>query len=154
MTSLGTAGFASTQTEVAVSATGATSFEVLVGCTVPCTVGIPVFFPVLGMVPVLLTTSPLKSGHPVPRKENPKGNNLGREGGRQRHHRRVHQDSKPVSPFCVSTFVWCCHTESPANSLREVRRLSHGLGLTFSQRSFREEASLGTFKASSGGGAR
>ena len=99
---------------------------------------------------------------PVPREENPKGNNPGREGGRHRHHRRVHRDSEPVSPFFVFTFVWGCHTESPANSLAgksvdflpEERTLVHGLGLTFSRRSFREEASLGTFKTSSGGGAR
>ena len=73
--------------------------------------------------------SPLKCGHhgalAVPRKgENPKGNHSGREGGRQRHPRRVHQDSKPVSPVCVFSFVWGCHTESPANSLREVSRVS------------------------------
>ena len=59
-------------------------------------------------------------------KGNPKNNHSGREGGRQRHHRRVHQDSKPVSPFCVFTYVWGCHTESPANSLREVS--SSGVG--------------------------
>ena len=65
--------------------------------------------------------SPLKCGHhvalPVPRKENPKGNNPGRVDGRQRHHRRV---LRTRFPLCVFTFVWGCHTESPANSLREV----------------------------------
>ena len=51
----------------------------------------------------------------------PKGNT---QGGGQRHPRRVHQDSKPVSLVCVFTFVWGCHTESPANALREVSRVS------------------------------
>ena len=90
------------------------------------------------MVPVRDGTrtaaSPLKCGHPVPRKENPKGNNPGREGGRQRHPRRVHQDSRPVSSFCVLTFVGDCHTESPANSLREVNQVS--LQLTAEGRGF------------------
>ena len=64
-------------------------------------------------------------------KGNPKGNNSGREGGCQRHHRRVHQDSKPVSPFCVFTFVWGCHTESPANSLAGFsQRSARGPGAT------------------------
>ena len=41
-----------------------------------------------------------------------------------KHSRRVHRDSKPVSPFCVFTFVWGCHTESSANSLREDSQVS------------------------------
>ena len=95
---------------------------------------------------------------PVPRKgENPKGNNLGREGGRQRHHRRVHQDSEPVSPFVCSPL---CGVATP-RVLRTLLRVDLlleelqgrglpwdlvGLSPTFSRRSFREEASLGTFK--------
>ena len=90
-------------------------------------------FPVLGMVLVRdgprTVESPFKCGQhvapPVPRQlETSEENHPGREGGRQRHHRRVHRDSQPVSPFCVFTFVWGCHTESPANSLREVSRVS------------------------------
>ena len=32
--------------------------------------------------------------------------------------------TRPRSPFLVFTFVWGCHTESPANSLREVSQVS------------------------------
>ena len=60
MTSLGTAGFASTQTEAAVFATGATSFEVLAACTVPCTVVIPVSFQFLGWCPFVIDHGPLR----------------------------------------------------------------------------------------------
>ena len=80
-------------------------------------------FPVLGMVPVRdgpqTAASPLKCGyhvaHPVPREENPKGNNPGREAP------EAPQKSPPRLKtrfhFCVVTFVWGCHNESPANSL-------------------------------------
>ena len=84
----------------------------------PCTVGDTCLFPVLGMVPVRdgPRTQSVKvwSSRGTARcRENrtPKGNNPRREGGRQRHHRRVHQDSRPVSPFCVFTFAWGCHSE-------------------------------------------
>ena len=40
------------------------------------------------------------------------GNNSVREDGRQRHHRRVHQDSKPVSPILVHLCVGLPHRES------------------------------------------
>ena len=32
---------------------------------------------------------------------------------------------KPVPSFCVCTFVWCCHTESPANSLAVTQVSCH-----------------------------
>ena len=57
-------------------------------------------------------------------REKPEGNNPGREGGRQRHHRRVHQNSKPVASFCVFTFARGCHTETPANSLAGLSQRS------------------------------
>ena len=72
------------------------------------------------MVPVRdgpkTAASPLKCGHhvalPVPRKENPKETTQGGWEG-AKHHTRVHQDSKPVSPFlCVHLSVWLPHRES------------------------------------------
>ena len=62
---------------------------------------------------------------------------VGRAGAK--HHRRVHQDPKPVSSFFVLTFLWGCHTESPANSLREVSQVS--LQLTAEGRGVPEDRS-------------
>ena len=102
-------------------------------------------FPVLGLVPIrdgpLTAGSLFKCGHhvapSVPRKGKTQRKPQRREGGPEAP-QKSHQDSKPVSPFVRSPFVWGCHTESPANSLA-------GSQPTFSWRSFREEASLGTW---------
>ena len=129
------------------------------------------------MVPVRdvprAAASPLKSGHhvapPVPRERKPQKETT--QGGWEGARGTTEESSKTQNPFLpfVCSPVWGCHSESPANSLRgksadflleELQGrglpgdLVHGLGLTFSRKSFREEASLGTFKASSGGGAR
>ena len=56
----------------------------------------------------------------MPRKENPKGNSRGREGGRAPEAPHTPPRLRTRFPLCVFTFVWGCHTESPANSLREV----------------------------------
>ena len=123
------------------------------------------------MVPVRdvprTAASPLKCGHhvapSVPRKrKTPKETTQGGRAG-QRHHLRVHQDSRPVSPVVCSPL---CGVATP-RVLRTLLRvdflpeelqgrglpgdLVHGLSPTFSRRSFREEASLGTFKLKKSG---
>ena len=45
----------------------------------------------------------------------PKETDLGREGGRHAPQKSP-QRLKTRFPLCVVTFVWGCHTESPANS--------------------------------------
>ena len=68
--------------------------------------------------------SPLKCGHhgalAVP--GFPQRKHSGREG------RGTPEEStktqNPFPSFCVFTFVWGFHTESPANALREVSRVS------------------------------
>ena len=75
-------------------------------------------FPVLGVVPVRdrprTEVSPLKCGHhgapAVPRKGSTTEEST--------------KTQNPFLPVCVFTFVWGFHTESPANSLQEVSRVS------------------------------
>ena len=62
-------------------------------------------------------------GDQVPRKvKTPKETNLGREG-RLQAPQKVHRGSHLVLPLCLN-LVWGCHTESPANSLVCVSRVS------------------------------
>ena len=92
------------------------------------------------MVPVRdgpqTAASPSKCGHhvapPVPRKENRKGNQPGREGGRQKHHRRVLKDSEPVSPFVCSPLCGVATPRVLRTLLREVSQAS--LQLTAEER--------------------
>ena len=113
VTSPGKAGSASTLTEVYASAKDATTSEVSAACTASCTEG-------------YLKASSRDGGRCGPQpnltpqgaeKGKPKGGKTREGGGRN----RVRQDSPS---FLVFTFVWGCHTESPANSLREVSRVS------------------------------
>ena len=93
-------------------------------CTACC--GIPGFLPVLGLVPVggwttdccefFKVWSPCGTSN-ARKRETTKGTKLG-EGGRVPGTTEESTETqKPVSPFCVCTFVWGYHTESPANSL-------------------------------------
>ena len=115
VTSPDKAGSASTRTEVNASAKNATTSEVSAVCTVHCTVGVPES-QFSGWRPVWLTAN-LDTARCRERKT-PKVDRQGRVGGSN----RVRQDSPSFSSF--SPFVWGCHTESSANSVREVSQVS------------------------------
>ena len=114
--SSGEAGFASTQTEVNESSKGATTSDVPAACTVHCTVEIPES-QFSGWRPVWITAK-LDTARRRERKT-PKGVRQGRVGGGNRVCK-----NHPRSHFLVLTFVWGCHSQSPANSLREVSQVS------------------------------
>ena len=108
MTSLGKAGSASTLTEVNASANDATTSEVTSTCTVRCT-------------QVILESQNLGWRLVCHCQENPRIGKT-REGGWEQ---QIPSRLAFVPPVLfVFTFVWGCHTESPANSLLEVSRVS------------------------------
>ena len=123
--------------------------------------------PVLGLVPVRdgprTAASPLKSGHhvapPVPRKgKTPKETTQGGRAGARGTTEESTKTQNPFPPFVCSPLCGVATPRVLRTLLRvdflleEVqgrglpRDLVHGLSPTFSRRSFREEASLGTFK--------
>ena len=131
----------------------ATPSEVLAACTARCTEGVPES-QFLGWRPLWSTA---KTWHcEVPRMENPKGDST-REGGLR---------LRPLSPLlCFHLFDGLPQRESRALSRvhgprpdslpKKLQRrglpgdLVRGVSPTFSRMSFREEASLGTFKLQS-----
>ena len=58
------------------------------------------------------------------KRETPKETTQGGRAGRQRHHRRVTKTQTPFPPIVCSPLCGVGHTESPANSLREVSQVS------------------------------
>ena len=109
----------------------ATTFEVPAVCTATCTMGIPEN-QFLGWCPFSgeprTAASPLKCGpHVAPssaekKGKTPKETTQGGTAGARGTTEESTETQEPVSIFCMFTFVWGCHTDSPANSFAGLRQ--------------------------------